>query len=348
MKTRVKTLLIAVLVLGFPSFAAAREQIRIVGSATVYPFVTAAAEQMGLAEKYPTPIVENTGTGGGFKLFCSGLGEGTPDISNASRRITESEKKQCEKNGVGEWLELPIGYDGIVMASKKGTPVFRLNKKQIFLALARELPDGKGGWVANPNKNWKQVDASLPDREIAIYGPPPTSGTRDAFAEMTMEVGCEQVPEFSVRYPDSKERKKYCHLLREDGGYIETTDDGNVMVQKLVSNDKALGILGFSFFDENAPKLQAAFIEGKQPSVESISSGEYSMSRGLYIYIKLGHIGVIPGIAQFMQEITSEAATGDEGYITMKGLLPLPLAERKRWNTLAKELALRNTQSIEE
>ena len=328
----------AVFVLGFCGQAQARDQIRIVGSSTVYPFVTAAAEQFGLGEKFRTPIVENTGTGGGFKLFCDGAGKASPDISNASRKITESEIAQCKKNGVDNWIELPIGYDGIVLAAKKGTAHLNLTKKAIFMALARELPDGKGGWVKNPNMTWKQVDASLPDIAIAIYGPPPTSGTRDAFAELALEKGCEAFPEFSQRFPDSKERKKNCHLLREDGKYIETGDDGNVMVQKLSANERALGILGYSYFDENSNLLQATQVEGVLPDVESIESGRYGMSRQLYVYVKREHIGMIQGIPEFLQELTSENAVGDEGYITSKGLLPLPQAQRSSLHQMTRSL----------
>lgn len=317
---------------------AKRSQIRIVGSATVYPFVTAAAEQFGLGEKFPTPIVENTGTGGGFKLFCEGLGDSTPDISNASRKVTESELKQCAKNGVTDVWELPVGYDGIVLATKKNSPHFALTKKQIFTALARELPDKEGKWVPNPNQTWKDVDPSLPDRAIAVYGPPPTSGTRDAFGELTMEKGCEAFPEFAVRYPDKKERAKKCHLLREDGKYIETTDDGNVMVQKLTANDRALGILGYSFYDENANQIQSSSIEGVSPDVETIASGRYSMSRGLYVYVKKQHIGKVPGIAEFLRELTSENAVGDDGYITAKGLLPLPASQRAEIYEIVKKM----------
>ena len=329
----------AVIILGsLPGSAQAREQIRIVGSSTVYPFVTAAAEQFGLGEKFRTPIVENTGTGGGLKLFCDGVGDNTPDISNASRRITDSEIQQCRKNGVEGWLELPIGYDGIVLAAKKGTQHFNLTKKAIFMALARELPDGHGKWVKNPYNTWKQVDPSLPDIAIAVYGPPPTSGTRDAFAELAMEKGCDAFPEFNQRFPDAKERKKNCHLLREDGKYIETGDDGNVMVQKLYANERALGILGYSYFDENSNLLQASLVENVLPDVESIESGRYGMSRMLYVYIKKQHIGVIPGIPEFLQELTSENAIGDDGYITAKGLLPLPETQRKTTHQMTREL----------
>lgn len=332
-------LVMMALVLAMPASAAhAREQIRIVGSATVYPFVTAAAEQFGLGEKFPTPIVESTGTGGGFKLFCDGVGDNKPDMNNASRRISGSEVKQCEKNGITDVLEVPLGYDGIVLVAKRGTTPINVTKKQILTALARELPNGKGEWVKNPNQTWRDVDASLPPIAISIYGPPPTSGTRDAFAELVMEAGCKAYPEFAVRYPDSKERNKKCHLMREDEKYIEYGDDGNVLVQKVTANDRALGILGFSFYEENKEQVQASVIEGVAPDAASITNGRYSMSRGLYIYVKRQHIGVIPGIAAFLRELTSENAVGEEGYITVKGLLPLPENERRQVNANIKAL----------
>ncbi|NBX04130.1 MAG: phosphate ABC transporter substrate-binding protein [Alphaproteobacteria bacterium] len=318
--------------------AHARDQIRIVGSSTVYPFVTSAAEQFGLAEKFRTPIVEATGTGGGFKLFCNGVGENTPDISNASRKITESEVKLCKKNGVTDIVEISIGYDGIVLANKRGAPLLDLSKKQIFMALARELPDGKGGWQKNPYKTWKQIDARFPDMPIAVYGPPPTSGTRDAFVELAMEPGCDAFPEFTKRFPDVKERHKNCHLLREDGGYIEAGEDDNILVQKLISNEKTLGILGYSYYEENIGNIQASAIGGVVPTPETVDAKKYDMLRGLYVYVKAQHVGVINGIAEFMRELTSENAIGEDGYLTAKGLLPLSDAEMASVHETVKTL----------
>ena len=197
--------------------AFARDQIRAVGSSTVYPFVSTAAEQFGQGGKFKTPIVESTGTGGGFKLFCSGLGDATPDINNASRPITDSEKELCAKNGVTKIVEIPIGYDGIVLANAKDAHHFDLSKKQIFLALARQLPGKDGKPVANPHKKWSDIDSKLPAQDIQVYGPPPTSGTRDAFIELAMEEGCKAAAEFTTAYPDEKERKKACGFIREDG-----------------------------------------------------------------------------------------------------------------------------------
>lgn len=308
--------------------AGAREQIRIVGSSTVYPFVTVAAEQFGRDGAFKTPIVESTGTGGGFKLFCEGLGPRTPDISNASRPITDSEKKLCAKHGVTDIAEIPIGYDGIVIAGARESPALALSLRHIFLALARDLADGVGKAVPNPHRRWRDIDPSLPDWPIRVYGPPPTSGTRDAFVELAMEKGCDRVPSFAALYPDEKKRKKACHLIREDGAFIESGEDDNVIVQKLAADPRALGVLGFGFYEENTGKIQAYPIDGVLPDYESIESKRYPVSRSLYVYAKRQHIGQVSGLSQFLRELTGEAALGREGYMTVRGLLPLSESER--------------------
>ncbi len=316
----------------------AREQIRAVGSSTVYPFVTVAAEQFGQGGKFKTPIVESTGTGGGFKLFCEGVGEKTPDIANASRQITSSELELCNKNGVTDIAEIAIGYDGIVLASKKGIKPLDISRKNIFLALAREVPDASGRLLKNFHQKWNEIDAKLPAYNIEVYGPPPTSGTRDAFVELAMEKGCEQVKEFAVAYPDEKIRKKKCHLIREDGKFIDSGEDDNIIVQKLFSNEKAVGILGYSFVEENSGKVQANKVDGVLPGFETIESGKYSVSRSLYIYVKKQHVGIIPGIIEFLVEMTSESATGDAGYVSERGLLPLKDEERKKNRELVRKM----------
>jgi phosphate transport system substrate-binding protein len=318
--------------------AAARNQIRAVGSSTVYPFVTTSAEQFGQAGEFKTPIVESTGTGGGFKLFCSGVGDTTPDLSNASRRIMDSEKELCAKNGVTDIAEIQIGYDGIVFANKKGTAPINLSKKQIFAALARALPDKDGKLIPNTSKNWNDVDPSLPNLPILVYGPPPTSGTRDAFVELVMEKGCEAY-DFSKAYPDEKERKKACQNIREDGKYVDSGEDDNVIIQKLASDPAAFGIFGYSYYDNNRAKIQANQIEGVLPDFDSVESGKYSVSRSLYVYVKKQHIGVVPGIAEFIIELTSDASIGKDGYNSAKGLLPLKEADRKSAQAAAKALA---------
>jgi len=302
---------------------AAREQIRVVGSSTVYPYSATAAEEFGMAGNFKTPIVEATGTGGGFKLFCSGVGDATADIAGASRPITSGERELCGKNGVTKITEIPIGYDGIVFANAKGSAPLEFTKKQIFMALAKELPNKDGKLATNSFQKWSEIDPKLPATPIEVYGPPPTSGTRDAFVELLMDEGCKAFPEFVSAYPDEKIRKKTCGLMREDGRYIDAGEDDNIIVQKLVSNHSAFGIFGYGFLDENKQKVQASKIEGVFPSIEAIENGTYKVSRSLFMYVKGEHVGVVPGMAEFMAEMVGDAAIGQEGYLTLKGLLPL-------------------------
>ncbi|MBY0408158.1 MAG: PstS family phosphate ABC transporter substrate-binding protein [Rickettsiales bacterium] len=330
MPLRRAALLVAVFALGFAAPAFARDQIRIVGSSTVYPFTTTAAESFGQGGQFKTPIVETTGTGGGFKLFCEGVGIDTPDISNASRPITDAEKELCKKNGVTEIVELAIGYDGIVLAQKKGAPALSLTKKQLFTALAKQLPGKDGTLAANPNKLWSDVDASLPKSPITVYGPPPTSGTRDAFAELVMEKGCEAFPAFAKLYADKKERQKACHAIRDDGAYVDSGEDDNVIIQKLTSNEQALGVFGYSYYDNSRAKIQAVKVDGVLPEMATVESGKYGVSRSLYVYVKKQHLGEVPGIAEFAREMLSEAAIGEDGYNTAKGLLPMGEKDKKK------------------
>jgi phosphate transport system substrate-binding protein len=312
----------------FASEAEAREQIRAVGSSTVFPFITVAAEQFGQGGKFKTPIVESTGTGGGFKLFCEGVGASHPDISNASRPMTDAEKETCKKNGVGSITELPIGYDGIVIAaSKKATP-FNLTRQDIFLALARQVPkDGK--LVNNPNTTWKQVNPSLPNEPILVYGPPPTSGTRDAFVELALEPVCKEMPEYKAAYADEKERGKACKTIREDGKYVEAGEDDNLIIQKLKADSHALGVFGYSFLAENKAAVQGMKVDNVAPAYSAISDGSYKLSRTLFIYVKNDHLGNIPGLQEFVQETTSDAAMGPTGYMANKGLIALHDKQRE-------------------
>jgi phosphate transport system substrate-binding protein len=319
-----------------------RDQIRVVGSSTVYPFVTAAAEEFGNKTAFKTPIVEATGTGGGLKLFCSGAGAETPDIAMASREIKESETKLCKDNSIAAPIEIKIGLDGLVIANAASSKKMSLSRKEIFLALAKQIPkDGK--LVPNTYKNWSSINASLPnvnaalpDSKIEIYGPPPTSGTRDAFVELVMHHACKEFPEFEKAYPDSAERDKACGLMREDGAYIEAGENDNLIIQKLVNNPTALGIFGYSFLEQNMDKVQGSIIEGKEDSFENIASGTYPISRPLFVYVKREHLKVISGVAEFMQELISDDATGEEGYLAVKGLIPLPKAEH---DAIKKEVA---------
>lgn len=299
-----------------------RDTIRVVGSSTVYPFVAAAAEQFGQIGKYKTPVVESTGTGGGIKLFCQGIGAHTPDFVSASRQMKKSEREECKKNGITDIHEIELGYDGIVLVNKKGAPALNISKQELFIALAREVPV-KGRLVENPYKNWSEIDPKFPNVAIELYGPPPTSGTRDAFVELVMEEGCEHIPEMAVLIPDSKERKKRCGLMREDGAYIDAGEDDNIIVSKLGANENAFGVLGFSFYEENLTRLQANKVDGELPSYETIENGKYKVSRSLYVYAKGEHIAHVKGMRAFMKEMTHPAANGPDGYMTERGLLPL-------------------------
>lgn len=307
--------------------AQARDQIRIVGSSTVYPFITIAAEQFGRGTDFKTPVVESVGTGGGFKMFCSGAGESTPDINNASRAITESEIKACGENGVTEITEIPIGYDGIVLAAAKKAKTFNITREQLFYALGKKIPKN-GQLVDNPHQHWSDIDPLLPRQPIMVYGPPPTSGTRDAFVELAFEEACKDMPAFKTAYPDSKERAKKCHLMREDGKFIEAGEDDNMIIRKLELNSDALGILGFSFVEENANLVNSMSVDGIVPGFEKIADGSYKLSRPLYIYLKNAHIGKIHGLKEFAREVTMEGAMGEDGYMPRQGLIPLPEAKR--------------------
>ena len=323
------------LVMAAPAIAEARDQIRIVGSSTVFPFSTAVAENFGRSTSFKTPVVESTGSGGGLKLFCAGVGTEHPDITNASRRMKKSEFETCTKNGITV-TEVKVGYDGIVLANAKSAPQFKLTKKQIFLALAKTVPvDGK--LVANPYTNWNQIDSSLPNEKIEVLGPPPTSGTRDAFVELVMEEAAEQFPEIEALSKD--EFKQVAHSMREDGAFIEAGENDNLIVQKLEANPVALGIFGFSFLDQNADKLHGSIVEGVAPEFENIASGDYGVSRSLYFYVKQEHVGTIPGIKEYVAEFTSEKAWGNDGYLVEKGLIPLPDADRKAMHDAANGLA---------
>jgi len=319
--------------------AEARDQIRIVGSSTVFPFSTTVAEQFGRGTSFKTPVVESTGSGGGMKLFCAGVGVEHPDITNASRRIKASEYETCTKNGV-TITEVKIGFDGIVLANDKSAPHFELTKRQIFLALAKQVPVGPDeALVDNPYQKWSEIDPSLPDSEIEVLGPPPTSGTRDAFLELAMEEGAERFDSLKTLSKfDKGAYKAVAHGIREDGRFIEAGENDNLIVQKLEANPQALGIFGFSFLDQNADKIQGAVVEGVEPTFENIASGDYAVSRSLYFYVKNEHVGVVPGIEEFIKEFTSEKAWGDEGYLVDKGLIPLPAADRKAMQQQARSL----------
>ena len=321
--------------------AQARDTISIVGSSTVYPFATVVAEKFGKTTRFKTPKIESTGSGGGFKLFCGGVGVNYPDITNASRAVKSSELKKCMGNGVKEIVEIKIGYDGIVLAnSKKATPL-KLTRRDIFLALAKNVPDPSNPekLIPNPYKTWKDVNPALPATSIEILGPPPTSGTRDAFVELAMEGGGKTFPFIrAMKKKDKKRYKKLCHTIREDGAYIEAGENDNLIVQKLQSNPSAVGIFGFSFLDQNSDVIQGSTIEGQEPTFEAIADGKYPISRPLFFYVKKAHVDVIPGIREYLDEFTSEKAWGPDGYLADKGMIPMPDEERKRYRANATAL----------
>ena len=320
------------LALSAPAMAA-RDYISIVGSSTVYPFATVVAEQFGKTTGSKTPKIESTGSGGGFKLFCGGVGVDFPDITNASRAIKSSEMKTCADNGVTEIVEVKIGYDGIVLANSKTVAPLDLSRKDIFLALAKDVPDPANPekFIANPYKTWKDVNSALPDTKIEVLGPPPTSGTRDAFVELAMETGADTFDSIkALKKSDAKAYKAISQTVREDGAYIEAGENDNLIVQKLQANPNALGIFGFSFLDQNADVIQGSNIEGQAPTFEAIADGAYPVSRPLFFYVKKAHVEVIPGMTGYLAEFTSDKAWGEEGYLADKGMIPMPAEERKK------------------
>ena len=306
--------------------ADARDQISIVGSSTVYPFATVVAEHFGQTSNFKTPKIEATGSGGGLKLFCAGLGSQTPDMTNASRRIKQSEVDSCHENGVTEIIEVKAGYDGIVLANSKKSDVMKIGLKDIFLALAKDIPnpDGSESFVANPYKMWSDVNADLPKTEIMVLGPPPTSGTRDAFVELAMEGGCKQYDWIAaMKKTDKDSYKARCHSIREEGAYVETGENDNLIVQKLSVNPDAFGIFGFSFLEQNMDIVQGAMIGNVSPVFDTISDGSYPISRALYFYVKKQHVGIVPGIAEYTKAFVSPEAIGQEGYLIERGLIPM-------------------------
>ena len=321
----------------------AREQISIVGSSTVFPFSASVAEEFGRSYGIRTPVVESTGTGGGLKLFCAGIGLEHPDITNASRRIKSSEFEKCQGNGI-DMTEFVIGYDGIVIANANSAPQLNLTLGEIFSAVAAVVPGPKStddscDLISNPNIKWSDIRSSLPAVKIEVLGPPPTSGTRDAFAELAMEGGSKSFKCLgALKITDSSAWKATVHGLREDGGWIDAGENDNLMVSKLDANPDAIGIFGYSFLDQNSDKIKGAIIDDVEPTFENIAAGEYTISRSLFFYVKKAHIGVVPGLKGFAQEFTSEDAYGEEGYLVDKGLIPLPAADRAKYSSAVKNM----------
>jgi len=349
-KIALATALFSAVTLTSNVMAQSRDQIRIVGSSTVFPFATAVAEEFGRSTNFKTPIVESTGSGGGLKLFCAGIGTNNPDITNASRRIKKSEVDLCAKNGIKDIVEVKIGFDGIVLAADKSAEPMVLSLRDLYLALAAHVPapgtdGGIGNMVENPYKKWNEVNSNLPNKPIYVLGPPPTSGTRDAFNELAIEGGCKTFSAMkTLKKADKKTYKALCRGIREDGLYVEAGENDNLIVQKLQADKKAVGIFGFSFLDQNADVISAFPVttgtaaDAQEPTFEAISDGSYPISRSLYFYVKKAHVGVIPGIKEYLAEFTSDKASGELGYLSERGLIPLPDADRAMNKSNASEL----------
>jgi phosphate transport system substrate-binding protein len=335
-----KRLSLASIVAIAPSNVAhARDQIRVVGSSTVYPFTTTAAEQFGRSSTFKTPVVEATGTGGGIKLFCAGLGINRPDATNASRRMKLSEFNDCQAKGVKDIIELNIGFDGLTLAQSKKARPLRLTLARLFLALAKDVLNENEELVANPHIYWSDIDKSLPHSKIEIFGPPPTSGTRDSLHELLMQRGAEDIADYAaLKKNNPKKFERIWKSIREDGAYVEAGENDNVIVQKLEGNHDAFGILGYSFLEENAAKLRGVALDGVAPDYDSITSGRYRGGRRIYVYFKKAHIGVVPGIDNFIQAYLSNKAVGEDGYLTRKGLIPLPAQELADARAAASDL----------
>ena len=317
--------------------AQARDQIMIVGSSTVFPYTQAVAENFANMTGMASPVVESTGTGGGMQIFCEGVGEGTADITGASRAMKASEYELCQANGVTSITEVLIGYDGLSFAGSRNGTTIDVTKAQLFQALANEV-EVDGELVENPYTKWSEIDPSLPDIEIQVFGPPPTSGTRDAWVELVMEEGCEEFP--AIEALDKDRKKEVCQRMRSDGPFIEAGENDNLIVQRLESDPEAYGIFGYSFLYENSDKLVGSTVDGVEPTFETIADGSYAISRPLYFYIKNAHRGVIPGLEEFIQEYVSEAAMASDGYLNERGLVAL--ADDKR--AAVQDAALNGTE----
>jgi phosphate transport system substrate-binding protein len=334
-------LLLAGLLFTVPAHAqASRDYVYVVGSSTVYPFATVVAERFGHRTQFKTPKIESTGTGGGLKLFCDGIGVDFPDINTASRQIRRSELEACSSNGVTGIIEVKIGYDGIVIANAVRAATLGLSSADIFFALAKNIPgEGEGELLPNPNRTWSDVRAGLPQLEIEVLGPPPTSGTRDIFVEVAMEAGCNTIAWVAALRDSNPARyRAICHTIREDGAYIDTGENDNLIVQKLDGNPRALGIFGFNFLDQNMEKVKVVPVDGVAPTFAAIEGRAYPVSRPLYLYVKKAHVDVIPGLRGYLREFTSERAWGGEGYLAERGLIPMPGSERREVALAVRDL----------
>ena len=325
----------ATLMLSIPTIAEARS-LRVVGSSTVYPFAKVVAERVARANpRLGTPIIESTGTGAGFKLFCSGVGERFPDISNASRRMKASEAKLCASNGVAQVTEIQIGLDGLALATARGTPLASVTQRDVYLALAK-TPFGK----PQRARTWRDVNAKLPAIPIRVYGPPPTSGTRDSLNELMLAAGCEtNASMVALKKANEAKFKAVCQGIREDGAFIEAGENDNLIVQKLAANPNTVGFFGYSFLEENTSKLKGVAVNGVQPNYQTISTFRYPGARPMFIYVKNAHVRAIPAIRAFVAEFTKESAIGPNGYLKPAGLVAAPNGIRARSQQSARTLS---------
>lgn len=336
MERRISAFALAAACVGLlASCSDSRTQIRIVGSSTVFPFTTAVAENFSRNNpEYLAPIVEATGTGGGIKLFCAGLGSRFPDVANASRRMKPAELKDCVRNGATEVVEIQVGIDGLVLAQAKTGQRFDLTLRDVYLALAAEPFGGR-----QRTRTWRDVNPGLPDVRIEVIGPPPTSGTRDSFNELYMEAGCLTEPAMQALKKSDEDRfKTICNKVREDGAYVEAGENDNLIVQKLASNPNAIGAFGFSFLDANLDTLRDVPVNGVQANYETISNRSYPAARAMFIYVKAQHVKAIRGLREFLDEYTSDRAWAPGGYLQRRGLVPSP--EDVRAETRARAAAL--------
>jgi phosphate transport system substrate-binding protein len=307
-----------------PAVASAHQKIKIVGSSTVAPFSRTIAERFGATTRFPSPIVESTGTGGGFKAFCEGVGPLKASISNASRPMKDSERELCAAAGVTKITEIPLGYDGIVVALSKQGPDIDITLTELYQAVAKDLPDGRGGYIPNPYRMWNEINPNLPASPIVVLGPPPTSGTRDAFVEIGLEKGAAGIPELAeLKKTDEAAFKLRAHTIRTDGAWVDFGENDSAIVQSLVKSPDAIGILGFSFLEQNGDRIKGAYLSGVAPEFENITAGTYGMARIMYFYVKDQNLGLVPGLAEFVEESVSDGAAGEDGYMIEKGLIPL-------------------------
>lgn len=309
------------------------------GSSTVFPFATRVAENFSRVSGGAAPRVESVGTGGGIQAFCEGIGPRTPDIANASRPMKASEFDRCVANGVTDIVEIKIGYDGIVVATARTGASLDLRLQDLYLALARETPSGDA-FAANPATHWNQINPALPNQRILVYGPPPTSGTRDAFLELGMAPGGTRIPAVAALQDDKTRFETITHTLREDGAWVDSGENDNAIVQTLSRTPNSVGVFGFSFLEQNMDTVKAETIDGVAPSVEAIADGSYPLARSLYIYVKKAHIGVTPGLQQFVTEFMSEGSAARGGYLQDRGLVPLPADELAAQREAARTLTV--------